>query len=639
MLMSSSKYVRLTNSLYDKGILVPEEKVFDSIDSEKDYYTSTYFYNENHLEQFKKTGSIKGIRDVLTDKIWFDFDSEDSVERAVKDTIEVVNRLKQYGINEKNIELYFSGNKGTTVIVKFNRMLTPDQVKSIVINKFGKGLDTLDHTLYDASQVLRVPGTRHPSSGLYKIPLTFKDLSTLTVKQIKEKAASLENLGNFSWEQENLSEELLKIVPEKVQVAKPATPVDKPRHWKDYKWHLLQGNFEKGERHSAMMVLASTCRALGYDEESAIALCLAADAKHNEKYNDSPIEDLESNIIPSIYSESWKGGQYSPQTDPWLAKYCEKQGFEVDAISDVTVAIEDTFTMFKDYAMNIDKLTIKTGIDAIDKKLRMTIGMVVGVVAAPGVGKTSFALQMLNNMSKREEQCIFFSYDMYHALVMQKLVQKHFKIDGDVIFERIKNGDTAFEQEILAVLKKEYANVEFCFKQGQTPKDIEETIKMVETKTGKKVRLIVIDYGELVLSDMSDATAASAQVQHKLREIANSYNVCVLSLLQPNKMAGTPADTIKSYRAAKGSSAIEQTVSVMLGMSRPGYNPQRPEDDKFVTISALKVRMGGIFSSDMYWDGLTGTVRDLTPEDRDHLQEVRNRAKEEEEGQKDSAWQ
>jgi hypothetical protein len=630
--MQMARYVRVCKRFDDRGVLIPEAKLNDQIDYNREMYVSTYFYNEDHYRQYKERGSVAGIRDVTTNMLWFDFDSEGDTERARQDAVELTNRLKKYGVKEKDIEIYFSGNKGFDVRVGLNRTLTPQQVKALVIHKFGKGLDTLDHSLYDANQILRVPGTKHQKSGLHKIPLTTDELRTLPVEKIRDKAKSLDNVTEeFHWDYVNVDEEFLKV--EKVEEPKKELVKidlhDKPRHWKDYKWALLQGYYEKGERHSAMMVIAATCRGLGYDAETATAMCLAADKKHCERTEDHPIEDLESNIIPSVYSTTWQGGQYSPQNDPWLAKYCERMGFETGNDDMPTIAIEEAFTLFRDYASNIDELTVKTGIAALDRKLRMTIGMVVGIVAAPGVGKTSLALQMLNNMSKRGEQCIFFSYDMYHALVIQKLVQSHLKVGGDEIFDRIKNGDPEFEDQIIKMLKEEYANVEFCFKQGQTPKDIEETIKMVEGKTGKKVRFIVIDYGELVMSDLSDPTAASAQVQHKLRAIANTYNLCVLSLIQPNKMSGTPADDILSYRAAKGSSAIEQTVSVMLGVSRPGYDPRHPEDDVFMTVNAVKVRMGGLFSVDLHWDGPTGQVRELLIEEKEQLERVRNRKKEE----------
>lgn len=163
-----------------------------------------------------------------------------------------------------------------------------------------------------------------------------------------------------------------------------------------------------------------------------------------------------------------------------------------------------------------------------------------------------------------------------------------------------------------------------------TPDDIERTIKYTEEKTGKKIRLAVVDYSELVLTDFSDMTAGSAAVAQKLREIATKLNICIIVLLQPNKMSGTPADELKSYRGIKGSSTAEQALSVILGMSRPGYNPRRPEDDQFITIKCLKNRMGGLFTLDLGWSGATGDIYELNEYQEAHLAEVRAKKEQEE---------
>ncbi len=236
---------------------------------------------------------------------------------------------------------------------------------------------------------------------------------------------------------------------------------------------------------------------------------------------------------------------------------------------------------------------------------------------------TSLCLQILNSMSKSNELAVFFSYDMYHSHVIQKLIQKHLKIEEEQIVNAFKNNDEVVINKVKNVLETEYKNVEFCFKTGQTHLDMIETIKHAEEKTGKKCRLAVVDYSELVITDFSDPTQASAHVIQKIREIAISYNLSAIVLLQPSKMTGTPADEIKSYRSAKGSSSIEQACTLMLGMSRPGYDPRHPEDDRFLTISCLKNRMGGLFALDLHWDGLTGTIRSLTDEERDHLNAIR----------------
>lgn len=633
--MIMSKFVRLTKGVNDRGILVKPEEVNKLIkDPSNDYYLSTYYYNDQQFEEFRqKGGSVKGIKNVKTDTLWFDFDSENDPELARKDAITLVNRLQSHGISEDAIQIYFSGNKGYNVVLKLNRDITPQQAENLALYKYGRDLTTLDTTLYDSSQLLRIPFTKHQVSGLYKIPLTVYDLTDFTTDEIKEAAKNVENIARVEYETIKADDDFYITVeiPEKKETKKPVNqeyPFDiknKPRGWKVSKWAIAQGYFEPGERHEAMMILAATYKAMGYDKTATYYLCKSALDKHIQRTGRDdkfPKEELWNNVLTdSVFSDTWEGGQYSDD-HPLIKKICERLGLPNDS-KQTTTQLGQAFNMFKDYAKNIDKLTVKTGIKELDDKVKMTVGMSVGIIASPGVGKTSIALQMLNNMSKAGHKCIIFSYDMFHSLVMQKLVQKHLKMSADQIWEKFKSNDHEFEQKCIKKLHEEYGNVEFCFESGQNIDQIKQTIEDVQQKSGKPVKFIVVDYNELVLTDYSDPTQSSAFVAQKMREIANVYNLCVLSLFQPSKMSGDPSDEITSYRSAKGSSAIEQSVSVMFGISRPGFNPRKPEDDQFLTINCVKNRMGAIFAIDLHWDGKSGTVRELTPSEKFKLDKMR----------------
>ena len=634
--MNMSKYVLLKKGVADKGRLVSIDKYEDLIDdNEKDFYVSTYHFNESHVKQFKELGTIKGITDVTTDKLWFDFDSKDNLDLSKKDAVELCDRLQKAKIAAKDIEVYFSSGKGFHVIVTTKRVLTPELVASICLNKFGKGLETLDASIYDAVRVLRVPGTKNKNTNLYKIPLTVKELTTLSVADIKTKAKSLDNITeHFNWTPTDIPEEMFELPKPEKKFSVVTEMNVKPSNWRSCKWNILQGNFKSGDRHNALMVLASTARGMGFDKDTAYYMCKSALKKQaaitgTEEFDK---EELYKNIIEdSVFTDSWEGGQYTCQKPGFLQKYCQGLGehackAEGDELANV-VHIDETFGMFKSYAQNIDKITIKTGIPALDKHVRMTIGMSVGIVAAPSSGKTSIALQMLNQMSKSGTKCLFFSYDMYHSLVFQKLIQKHFQISSDTIFKKFQECDPTFEAEVLKVIKQEYGNVDFCFKQGQTIEDISRTIKEAEQKSGEKIRFIVIDYNELISTPYSDSTASSSFTAQKIRELAIVHECCILSLYQPNKMSGGPQNEINSYVAAKGSSAIQQALSVMFGLSRPGFDPRDPDNDRYMTISCLKNRMGNNFSVDLHWDGLKGTVRDLSSEERGELAALKERKK------------
>ena len=635
--MNMSKYLYLQQGLNNKGEFIPKDE-WQNNTSDDDYYVSTYYYDDAALEQYKKNNnSRKGIKSVKTDKIWWDFDNKENPEAAKEDAKTLIARLKKSGIKESSIDVYFSGQKGFEVSVKFNQMLNRTQVEHLAMEVFGKGIETLDASMYDENQVFRVPNTKHPKSGLYKIQLTLEQLND-SINNIKKAATGTIPITPRTVS--ILNEELLKMPPEEKATGQDlnfSVSGARPHHWKDYKWAILNAyKVKEDERTNSIMVIAATCRGLGYDRSLTEAMCHSFDTKFCTATGKPPVEDLDRSL-DSVFSDDWNGGQFSYKNNKWLQQYCERIGIHVNsATDDLTVEIDDVFTLFKEYAKNIDSLTIKTGIPSLDKKVRMTIGMLIGIVAAPGVGKTSIAIQMLNTMSKRNEQCLFLSYDMYHSLIMQKLVQKHFHHQPDYIFEQFQKGNKEYEEQIRNKLKEEYKNVEFCFDSGQSVNDIERTIRHTREKSNKDVRLVVVDYNELIVSDYSDGTQSSSFIIQKLREFANKYNCCILVLLQPNKLAGSPADELKSYRSAKGSSAIEQSMSVMLGISRPGYNPRDPDNDKYIVINGLKNRMGGLFNVELGWDGLTGNLSELTPEQRNQLRDLEKSKIEAEEEDKKS---
>lgn len=639
-----ARFLRITRTLNNKGKLIDPTTIQTHIKDDSDYYTSTYDYTDDHYKQFKTTGTIAGIKDVSSRKIWFDFDSKDStLEDARKDVLKLLERFEIHGIDKNSAEVYFSGNKGFTVILNTFQDLTPDQVKNLATKTFGYNLETLDPSLYDTSQLLRIPGTKHQESGLYKIPLSLDQLSNRTIEQIRSAAKNKPTL-NPSAKAVVLKEELLKV-PEKIETKVPTVNQDfdltsKPRNWKASKWALMQGFFGPGERDTSMMILASTCKALGYDQLSTYYMCKSALKKSWNRYGEGNFnKDNLSQKIDIVFGENWKGGQYSEKDDAFLQKKADQLGIK-ELTTGSTTDIKGALKIFKGYAKNIDQLTLKTGIEELDSRQRITVGMSWGIVAAPGSGKTSLALQIIHSMSKAGELCVFFSYDMFAPHVIQKIIQKHWddKEDIEFVFKKYKEGDEEYVKKVEELITKEYPNVEFCFESGQTIEDIKQTIYDAEQKRGKKCRFVVIDYNELVITDVSDPTQSSNSTAQKIRALASNEQLCILSLFQPNKQSGDPSAEIKSYLNAKGGGGIGQSVSFMLGVSRPGYDPRHFENDKYLSLNVVKNRMGPIFYIDIHWNGYKGEVRTLSAQEKYDLKKLREKKDQEKNGSLNEEW-
>lgn len=644
--MHMSRYVRLTKGVADKGILIKPEDVYGYVDDKSDYYVSTYYYNDNHLKRFKETGSVKGIKDVTTDKLWFDFDNKEDPEFARQDSIELVNRLRKYGIKDQNIEVYFSGNKGFNVIVTLNRTLTPDLCYSLAVNKFGKGLKTLDTTLYDATQILRVPGSKHQVSGLHKFPLTINQLNSLTTPEVKSMAVSIDNAEEFDWTVATPDSKFYEVeVPKKEATNKSDYKLDltqKPRQWKNCKWSLLQGNFKSGERHQALLILAATLRGLGYDKETTYYMCKSALKKQAtlSGQEEFPKEELWENIIEqSVYTDGWEGGQYSCKKDGWLKGYCQSLGEHKceEEKDDNPITLVEVRDSFKEYVMNIDKNTIYTGIPSIDKNVFISTGANVGIIGAAGSGKSSIALNILNNTSKAGVRSVFASLDMHRNRMFEKVMYKISGLTRDELYHAFQNNE---EAPYIEKMKQEFGNVNFYNKSCPNVSDIKDYIVRCQDHTGEKVKLVMLDYFERVSSDYSDDTQASKRVAGELQDLVNDLDIALITLVQPNKfsLSGGPDSPIYDYTSIKGSSFVYQAFRIIMSLWRPFYNPKDFSNDRYMQMAVLKNDLGELAEFGLSWNGRLGQLSELEDWQQEELEELLQKKEEKKSNKNDDGW-
>jgi RecA/RadA recombinase len=646
-------YIRVCKGVQDKGILVPiNTNVYKDIDFNKDYYTSAFIYNDKQYATFKANGTIAGIDDTVTDKLYWDFDSEANLDQARLDAVTLCMRLEEeYRVSPSSIALYFSGKKGFQVEVLFaQELFTPSEAKNICLN-VGEGLTTLDRQIYNASRILRLPLTKHQGSGLFKIPLNYSGLQEATVDEIKEEAKNsfpLEDLKGLFKPTAVISKELkqLKTTSPKIEEKKLNTVAfdiadvswgDKPKFLTPEKYLLSLGFFGSGERSHALMILGSTYKSVGFNETQCYHVLKAAaemqsDRSGSEKFSKT---EIYKNIISQIYAPHWKGGVYSVSNDELLRELSLLVPSSSKMLNEPDVHnIEETGELFVQYAKDIDKNTLEFGIPCIDNNMYVQTGRLYGIIGPPGSGKSSLGITIINNTSKMGIHSLFGSYDMSKYDVYQKLIQRHTRFTREKLYEVFKTGTKEQQLELSRIVREEYKNVSFVFKTGQSIGELKNTILDTEKRLGIVIKLVIVDYLELVQSKFSDPTQSSAEVIQGLREIAINMNKAVIVFLQPNKMSSTIDMPILSYNAAKGSSAIAQAVTAMLTIHRPGYSSRTPENDKFLSIDCVKNRAGPLFSADMYWDGLTGSIREMDSAEKLHLREVR-KAKEEQQSDED----
>lgn len=634
------KYYRILNMTNKKAWLMEEKLIENYIKNKTALCVSTYYYNKEHYKKFKETNSVAGITDVKTNQLWFDFDSEDNVDLAKKDALNLVNLLESKGFKEENLKIYYSGNRGFHVLVKLNTELTRKQVEN-TISKLQKNLPTLDMSMYDWNQVLRGQNTKHEATGLYKIQLFKTELNEYSVDQIKQLAIEPRDFSKYPTlaatlpkellieeeKQTKLGQELLKGLKEANSINDPLKikEIDftqRPVGWPEYKWSLAQGRFEVGTRNKSMMTIAATCRALKYGEAHTTAICRAADELHCEITKDSPMNDndLENQVLKVVFSESWQGGQYSAENDLELRKYCEKYGFDLKNDKDFDImTIGEVNSTFKDFVVNIDKNTIKTGIKKLDEMVPITIGMNLGLIGAASSGKTAIALEILKNTSMNGVVSVIASLDMHRNRLFEKLLYKVSQtvykktLSRAELYAKYQNDE---ESLLVAEIKKQFGNVYFYDRSRPTVSDLKIFVQQIERQTGQKVKLLLVDYFERIGSDIPDATASSLKVAGELQDLINDLNVAVITLVQPNKfsLSGGPDCPILNYTAIKGSSFLYQSFRAIVSIWRPFFNPKMSDLDKFLEMAILKNDLGELETFKFNWEGKTGSITGMTEE-------------------------
>jgi replicative DNA helicase len=642
----SSLYKRVNRGLSGKSILVEvndHEAVQKFVDQQPDadYYESIYLYEQKHKDQFDRTNSVAGITDIKTNRVVFDLDSKMDLEQARHDALLLCSRLIQDGIPDEGIQVYSSGNKGYHVELATDEFFERREIKNIV-NNYAGDLSTIDYKILDEARIFRMPLTKHPVSGLYKVPITLLDLELLDSNEIREasneilpkhydlmsSAQTITPPTKFSLIKNLNTKEQAKLQQIELSYDRPDFS-KRPKHLSPAKFALQEGFIPPGQSHHAFMILASTYRMMGYNKEIAYNMLKATNRLRAQRYgiDAKPNEEIWNNVIQSIFSNNWRGGTYSEEQDRLLLEIKETYKIKDDRIDDEKnglVTSLDLISNFSNFAENIDNNTIRTGLKSLDRDVRLTTSMLVALLGAPGSAKTSWSIRFLNELNRSELPSVFFSLDMGQPLLTTRLLQKHTGLSGDAIFEIYKNKDEEKKKLFQDILIKEYSNVKFCFRSGITCEDIRAYMMELQNQ-GIKPKLLVVDYLECVHSQFSDSTASKAYIALRLKDIANEFETCVLLLTQPVKNAGDPSYPLNSYQKIKGTGVIAEQASIVLTIHRPGFSPTSPEDDRFVTVTAVKNRMGMLGQYDFTWEGLTGAVEELDEEQTEELKKLRDR--------------
>jgi hypothetical protein len=192
-----SEYCKYTN---DRG------KVFKTTEAPACCrYRNIFNFGPDYLEFSRKNKSIAGYPGPCKAfGIHGDFDSEADLGASalvdIRDCIQRILSDDSYGVFQDDIRLWFSGNKGFSIIIStdeirslpmsYDTASTPGKigkVEKIAAALFDRYL-TWDTAVYDKTRIWRIPNSQHEKSGLFKIPLLVSEILEMPIPDIRELA-------------------------------------------------------------------------------------------------------------------------------------------------------------------------------------------------------------------------------------------------------------------------------------------------------------------------------------------------------------------------------------------------------------------------------------------------------------------
>ena len=278
------------------------------------------------------------------------------------------------------------------------------------------------------------------------------------------------------------------------------------------------------------------------------------------------------------------------------------------------VHIKDVLVSVYDYLrkLNIDPESMKgipTGFTDLDKVL---IGFgdsdLVLVGARPGMGKTSFALNIAASAARTTKKAVaVFSLEMSCEQLVQRMLSSEALIDTYVM----RNGNLSGEDW------KNLAHAASLLSECDIW--IDDTTGITVTGMKAKLRrlrnlgMVVIDYLQLMAADRKTDNRVQevADISRNLKLLAKELHVPVICCAQLSRATEQRTEKIPMLSDLRDSGAIEQDADIVMFLYRPEYYGDSKESkggsveipQNIAQVIIAKNRHGSTGKVDMGWFG------------------------------------
>ena len=224
------------------------------------------------------------------------------------------------------------------------------------------------------------------------------------------------------------------------------------------------------------------------------------------------------------------------------------------------------------------------------------------LAARPGMGKTSFALNIAANVCRTspEHNTVVFSLEMSKEQLVTRMLAAESLVDSDHL---IKGNITLPDWEKLAqgANRVSQMNLYLDDTAGITVPQMKAKLRRL-----KNVGFVIIDYLQLMNSGKRVESRVNeiSDITRQLKLMAKELNVPVMTLSQLSRSVESRPDKRPLLSDLRESGSIEQDADIVMFLYRDGYyNRDKAEDVNLAECIVAKNRHGSTGTVNLRWNG------------------------------------
>ncbi|MGI6220941.1 MAG: replicative DNA helicase [Coriobacteriales bacterium] len=297
-------------------------------------------------------------------------------------------------------------------------------------------------------------------------------------------------------------------------------------------------------------------------------------------------------LLRSLISAATKISALSydaPDDTSEIVEEAERQIFSVTD-REVRTEFQSLSDLMKQSLISMEQLSkekthiqgVPTGFESVDRVLSgMRGGDLIILAARPGIGKTSFALNVAVNAAKSGAAVAFFSLEM----PCEQLIQKIMCTEARVNLKKMRNGtlSTADWQQLIRACSS-LDRLDFSIDDSSALKIMQLRAKARRQLRGKEKGLIVVDYLQLMQASGAyrERHLEVAEITRGLKILAKELNVPIIALSQLSRRSEDREGKRPQLSDLRESGSIEQDADVVIFIDRSinedeAASPKRPD--------------------------------------------------------------